>query len=170
MDLPEQVSTQRLLLRLVTPDEAKAALAGRRDPSWHPDYPRKDDLDAFSMVQGTSWDPRHIVRGWDGLVCGGIGFYGPPETAPDGAPEAEVGYGLVSEARGHGLATEALRALLAETDELGVRVRARVEPENTASIRVLTKCGFTELRAPSEDGELVLARRVVRLRLTDGLS
>lgn len=37
---------------------------------------------------------------------------------PDGVLEAEVGYGLISEARGHGLATEALRGLLAETDEL----------------------------------------------------
>lgn len=99
---------------------------------------------------------RHIVRG--ATTLGGIGFYGPPEPAADGVLEAEVGYGLVAEARGWGFATEALRALLVETDRLGVRVRASVEPGNTASVRVLAKCGFTELRGSNEDGELVMGR------------
>ena len=43
------------------------------------------------------WGPRHVV--WEQLAVGSIGFYGPPT---DG--EVEVGYGLVGEARGHGLA------------------------------------------------------------------
>ncbi len=65
---------------------------------------------------------------------------------------------MVEEAHGYGFATEALRAVLAETDAAGVRVRASVEPTNAASIRVLAKCGFTELRGSTEDGELVMAR------------
>jgi predicted acetyltransferase len=69
-----------------------------------------------------------------------------------------VGYGLVADARGHGVATEALRGLLAEADRLGVRIRASVLPENAPSIRVLAKCGFTELRGSNESGELVMAR------------
>ena len=97
-----------------------------------------------------------MVRGATAL--GSIGFFGPPEPAPDGVLEAEVGYGLVEEARGWGFATEALTALLVETDRAGVRVRASVEPENKASIRVLAKCGFTELRGSNEDGHLVMAR------------
>jgi RimJ/RimL family protein N-acetyltransferase len=161
MELPDLVTTRRLRLRVITSSEARAALDGHRDPSWHPDYPRKDDLDAMSLVRGHSWSVREVIRGWDGLVCGTIGFYGPPEVLDDESLEAEVGYGLVEEARGHGLATEALAAMLAETDALDVRVRARVLPENAASIRVLAKCGFTDLRAPSEDGELVLARPVL---------
>ena len=64
----------------------------------------------------------------------------------------------MADARGHGAATEALRSLLAETDRLGVRVRASVSPENAASVRVLAKCGFTVLRGANEDGELVMAR------------
>jgi RimJ/RimL family protein N-acetyltransferase len=141
-------------------------LAGRRQPSWHPDYPRKDDLDAISMIDADaspvalSWAPRHVVRASDGLVCGSVGFFGPPQAGADGVPEAEVGYGLVEEARGHGAATEAVQGLLAETDRLGVRVRAAVTPENRASIRVLAKCGFTELRGADEDGNLVMARPV----------
>ncbi|HEX7739808.1 MAG TPA: GNAT family N-acetyltransferase [Marmoricola sp.] len=162
MALPDVVSTHRLRLVLVTADEARAGLAGERRPEWHPDYPRQDDLDAFSMVRGPDpWGPRHIVRGWDGLVCGSIGFHGPP-VERDGVPETEIGYGLVAEARGHGLASEAVTALLALTDAEGVRIVASVEPENAPSIRVLAKCGFTELRAPTDDGLLVLARPLPR--------
>lgn len=157
--IPETVTTRRLRLRLVSPDEARQAFGGERRPEWHADYPREDDLDAFSMIHDVdAWGPRHVVRGWDGLVCGSIGFFGPPDEAADGVPETEVGYGLVAEARGHGLVTEALAALLVETDRLGVRIRASVLPENTQSIRVLAKCGFTELRGPSDEGELVFAR------------
>ena len=153
------VSTARLRLPVIGPDEARAMLAGRREPTWHPDYPRQDDLDAASMITTpSSWAPRHIVRALDGLVVGSIGFFGPPATATDGVIEAEVGYGLVPEARGHGAATEALRGLLVETDRIGVRVRAAVAPDNAPSIRVLAKAGFTQLRGSDEDGNLVMVR------------
>lgn len=156
--LPVELTTLRLRLPVVTPDEAADMLAGRRRDGWHSDYPRPDDLDAATMVRpGETWGPRHIVRVFDNLVVGGIGFFGPPDLDGE-VPEAEVGYGLVSYARGHGAATEALRGLLAETDAVGVRVRASVQPANRASIRVLAKCGFTELRGSDEDGNLVMAR------------
>jgi ribosomal-protein-alanine N-acetyltransferase len=159
MSLPAEVRSPRLRLPLVTPDERDDMLAGRRRPTWHPDYPREDDRDAASLVRADPdpWGPRHVVREVDGLVVGCIGFYGPPAPV-DGTPEAEVGYGLVEEARGHGAATEALGALLAETDRVGVRVRAAVEPANAVSIRVLAKAGFTELRGSDEEGQLVLVR------------
>ena len=165
-DLPEVVASPRLRLELVTPDEAADMLAGRRRDHWEPSYPREDDRDAASMVRAgnphPTWGPRHVVRAFDGLVVGSIGFFGPPEPAGDGGVEAEVGYGLVESARGHGAATEALKALLAETDRLGVRVRASVLPENEPSIRVLAKCGFTELRGANDQGELVMARPLPR--------
>lgn len=162
------VTTPRLRLELVTPDEAARMRAGGREPSWHSDYPRQDDLDAISMLpeagpaDDLSWSPRHIVRAYDGLVVGSIGFFGPPGSAPDGMPEAEIGYGLVEDARGRGVATEAVTGLLAHTDRLGVRVRASVEPDNSASVRVLAKCGFTELRGSDDEGNLVMARPLPR--------
>jgi ribosomal-protein-alanine N-acetyltransferase len=159
VSLPRSVSTERLTLELITPAEAALMLAGGRDPRWHPDYPRKGDLFAASLVRGDDpWGPRHIVRTFDALVFGSIGFLEPPAPAPDEVPEVEMGYGLVSDARGRGVATEAVRALLVLTDALGVRVRAAVSPDNSASIRVLAKCGFTELRGGNEEGELVMAR------------
>ena len=155
--IPDVVTSERLRLLLWTADEAADIRAGRSREGWHRDYPRPDDSDAATLYQpGDPWAPRHIVRGRTAL--GSIGFFGPPQPGPDGALEAEVGYGLVEEARGWGFATEALRALLAETDRAGVRVRASVEPGNAASIRVLAKCGFTELRGSNENGELVMAR------------
>lgn len=157
MTLPDVIASERLRLALWTPEEADEILAGAHRDGWHRDYPRRDDRDAATMYRpGDPWGPRHIVRGTTAL--GSIGFYGPPEVAPDGTPEVEVGYGLVDEAHGWGFATEALAAVLGETDRAGVRVRASVAPENTASIRVLARCGFTELRGSNEDGHLVMAR------------
>jgi len=156
------VTTPRLRLELITPDEAASMRAGHREPTWHADYPRQDDLDAISMINASSgdlsWSPRHVVRAYDGLVVGSIGFFGPPSPAADGVLEAEIGYGLVGEARGRGVATEAVAGLVAAADRIGVRVRASVEPDNTASVRVLAKCGFTELRGADDEGNLVMAR------------
>jgi len=158
--LPAEVVTERLRLLLWTREETADIVAGRHRPHWHPDYPRQDDRDAATLWrEDDPWGPRHLVRGR--TVLGSVGFFGPPTPSPQGedAPaEAEVGYGLVPEARGWGFATEALRALLVETDRAGVKVRASVQPDNRASIRVLAKCGFTELRGADEEGNLVMAR------------
>ena len=89
--------------------------AGRRRPEWHADFPRTDDVDAATLwADGDPWGPRSIVRGQ--TVLGSIGFFGPPAPADDGVPEAELGYGLVPEARGWGFATEALTAMLEAAD------------------------------------------------------
>jgi len=151
------VTSERLVLPLWDARTVAAIRTGDRLDGWHRDFPREDDRDAASLWhEGDPWAPRSIVRGATAL--GSIGFFGPPSPADDGVLETEVGYGLVAEAWGWGFATEALRALLAHTDEAGVRIRASVAPENARSLRVLAKSGFTQLRGPSEEGELVLAR------------
>lgn len=146
-------------LRLVLWDAATVAAlrSGDRLPGWHPGFPRKDDVDASSLWRdGDPWGPRSIVH--DGLAVGSIGFFGPPQPAADGVLEAEVGYGLVPDARGLGLATEALLAVLGPVDRAQVRLRASIAPDNAASLRVVAKTGFTELRGTNEDGELVFVR------------
>jgi RimJ/RimL family protein N-acetyltransferase len=154
MSLPERIETARLRLIPVTPDDAADMRAGRRQERWHPDYPRRDDVDAASLVRPGDtghWGPRHVVLGH--RAVGSIGCFGVPE---DG--ETEVGFGLVPDVRGQGVATEALRGLLTATDAAGVRLRASVVPANTASLRVLARCGFSELRGSTDAGELVMAR------------
>lgn len=152
--------TARLTLPLITPAQAADLRAGVRHPSFAPGFPRPDDIDAASLARPDDpWGPRLVVRSNDGLVCGTIGFFGAPQERDD-APEVEVGYGLVPDARGRGVASEALAALLAVADRAGVRVRARVAPDNSAGLRVLARSGFTQLRETTPDGELVMVRPV----------
>lgn len=153
------VRTERLVLPLWTAADVAAIRGGTRTRGneslgeWHRDFPRRDDVDAASLWRkGDVWGPRSIVRGV--TVLGSIGFFGPPDAD---AGEVEVGYGLVPEAQGWGFATEALQGLLAELGP-GIAVRASIRPENAASLRVVAKCGFTQLRGTTEDGELVMVR------------
>jgi ribosomal-protein-alanine N-acetyltransferase len=157
MRLPDVVETERLRLPLWTAEDVAAIGGGERRAGWHPEFPREDDVDAASMWrEDDPWSSRSITRA--DVVVGSIGFFGPPTAAADGVAEVEVGYGLVEDARGLGYATEALTAVVSAAEATGARVRASVLPDNDASIRVLAKCGFTELRGSTEDGELVMAR------------
>lgn len=158
---PVGVTTERLQLVLWDEATVTAIRSGERLPGWHADFPREDDRGAATLWRdGDPWGPRSIVSRKQQLVIGSIGFFGPPEPADDDVPEVEVGYGLVAQARGYGLATEALGALLARADAAGVRVRASIAPDNTASLRVAAKARFTGVRGSNEDGELVLVRPV----------
>lgn len=58
----------------------------------------------------------------------------------------EVGYSVIGERRGNGVATEALRALVREGFERAQlqRIRAFCVPENASSRRVLENAGFSE--------------------------
>lgn len=154
---PVGVVTARLRLVLWDAPTVAAIREGDRRSDWHPDFPREDDVAAASLWrEGDPWGPRSILH--EGRIVGSIGFFGAPEPAADGVPEVEVGFGLVASARGLGLATEALAALLQRADLAGARVRAAVAPANAASLRVLAKAGFTGLRGANEDGEMVLVR------------
>jgi RimJ/RimL family protein N-acetyltransferase len=81
-----------------------------------------------------------IILDEDDVALGGVGFHSPPNA--DG--EVEVGYGVAVAARGRGVATRALAALLA-LDLPGVRtIVAETDLDNVASHRVLTRNGFVE--------------------------
>ena len=81
-----------------------------------------------------------VVRRVDGAVVGSCGYRGPP--SPAGI--VEIAYGVNSEYRGQGYATEAAAALTSYAFDTGqVRVVcAHTLPEENASTRVLSKCGF----------------------------
>lgn len=156
--MTDPLRTARLTLPLVTPAQAADLRAGVRHPNFAPGFPRTDDIDAASTARaGDPWGPRLVVRSNDGLVCGTIGCFAPPEEV-EGVLEVEVGYGLARDARGRGVASEALAALIALADRAGVRMRASVAPDHAAGLRVLAKAGFTQLRATTDDGDLVMVR------------
>lgn len=150
--LPVVIETRRLRLVVLTEVAAQAVVRGDRSPDWHDEFPSSDDRDAASMVgripagARAGWSCRHVQRVADGKIIGTIGFKGPPARVEDRI-EVEVGYGLVPSARGAGLATEALAAIVAATDRAGVEVIATVDADNAASLRVLDKCGFALIGA-----------------------
>jgi RimJ/RimL family protein N-acetyltransferase len=74
----------------------------------------------------------------DGAVAGTISRW-----RDEGLDAPEVTYWLGREFWGRGLATEALRAFLAELPDR--RLYGRASATNPGSMRVLEKCGFTPL-------------------------
>lgn len=141
-----------LTLELATRGVAKRITRGRRDsradPPWAPGYPMEGDqraclayLRQLPVIGGSS---RSQPFGYyqillSGQVVGGIGFHGPPR---DGL--VEVGYGVVPSMRGQGVATEALRTVLALAGgyEQVRRVCGRTTPDNVASQHVMLSAGM----------------------------
>jgi len=121
---------------LAGPEVSAEFLARLKEPA--PPDPWKD---GFAIL--------HLA---DNRVIGLCGFSGPPSV--EGA--VEIAYGVAPGYQNRGLAGEAAQELIAYALASGqVRtVRAHTLPENNASTRVLTRCGFVrtgEVRHP-EDG------------------
>jgi len=106
------------------------------------------------------WLARALVLREAGAVVGHAGFHGPPGVNGPAQPDAvEVGYTVFPPHRGKGLATEAVRALIAWARERGVhRLYASVGPGNEPSLAIVRKLGFVQTgeQWDEEDGrELV---------------
>ncbi|MCS0603234.1 GNAT family N-acetyltransferase [Streptomyces sp. LP11] len=100
--------------------------------------PEEDrDPDAFAdwwrRLLATDAVPRTVLA--DGRVVGSTAVYGEPGGR-------EVTYWIDRACWGRGVATAALRALLAEVPDRPLYARAAAD--NTGSLRVLEKCGFRE--------------------------
>jgi GNAT superfamily N-acetyltransferase len=112
------IVTRRLLMVQLGVEEAVALVDGRggNDRPWAPGYPDDGALMAAGFVMTAAQHGRdlgpygtyEIIRRSDGAVIGAAGFQG----QPDDTGSVRVGYGIAESARGHGYATEALRALL----------------------------------------------------------
>jgi RimJ/RimL family protein N-acetyltransferase len=145
-----RIETERLCLHQLEVEEARRLLRGVAAPErpWVADYPIQGTLiavEAFVRAVDSGARPGlygvyQLVRSVDSRVIGDIGFHGPPDR--DGA--VTVGYGLAASARGHGYATEALRALaawaLAQPEV--ARVEADTTHANLPSQRVMERAGM----------------------------
>ncbi|WP_217246198.1 GNAT family N-acetyltransferase [Streptomyces sp. AC602_WCS936] len=143
------IDAERLTLQGVTPAAATDLAAGGDGGfAWVEGGPYQGTRDAAGMllkayeagVHRPEWGVFVLVRRDDGRAVGGMGFH----AAPDEDGRVEVGYDLAEAARGHGYATEGLRALSAwalARDEV-TSVFATTEPDNTASQAVITRAGF----------------------------
>ncbi|MGP2439105.1 GNAT family N-acetyltransferase [Streptomyces sp. JW3] len=151
------VHAERLTLEGITPAAASdLALGGDGGFRWLEGGPIDGTREGAGLVvkayeggvHRPEWGMYALVRRTDGLTVGAMGFHGVPDE--DG--RVEVGYDLVEGARGHGYATEALRALSARAlarPEVS-RVFAVVEPDNHASRAVLGRAGFTRVARDDE--------------------
>ncbi|HTM00319.1 MAG TPA: GNAT family N-acetyltransferase [Candidatus Omnitrophota bacterium] len=168
MTEPIQLQTERLLLIASTPAIARAEatdrgelarlLGARIHEAWPPgenDQEGRDYLcrqleehpEAVGFL-GWSWLVRPDAAAPERrpLLIGGGGFKGPPDA--DGT--IEIGYSIVEEYYGRGLATEAVGATLAWAfgDPRVRRVVAETLPELRPSQRVLEKSGFVRTEEP----------------------
>jgi RimJ/RimL family protein N-acetyltransferase len=96
------------------------------------------DIDSgAAAVMPTVW---LVVRRADGRILGDLGTHGPPDS--EGC--VEIGYALAPAARGKGIGTAAVAALvgrLAAVPEIR-RITAVTGAQNTASRRLLERQGF----------------------------
>ena len=96
------------------------------------------DIDSgAAAVLPTVW---LVVRRADGRIIGDIGTHGPPDS--EGC--VEIGYALAPSARGQGIGTAAVAALVRRLAAVpGIRqLTAVTGAENTASRRLLERQGF----------------------------
>ncbi len=135
------VPVSGLVLRLMPFAEVNRLLADGDQPGmlWHRQYPPSDTFAAALMIQprNGTWGIHQIIR--DRLVIGDVGFHGPP----DDRGRVEIGYHVVPELRGRGIATTAVRQILGIAWTGGARtISADTDRSNLASQRVLSHCGF----------------------------
>ena len=147
----QELCTARLRLRAWTTSAADLARLG----------------DIYGRTEVTRWlggpptlTPAEIVARWatvhdldqrfgcraielaDGSVAGTVLF----KPLPNGVGEVEVGWHLHPDAWGHGYATEAARAVIADGFESGLpEVYAVVRPGNEASLAVCRRLGMAPL-------------------------
>ena len=164
---PDPIGTERLLLRpstradaevfhrLWTERDARVPPWRRLDDDGHPTLAEvaaqiDDDRGLFTIVRRATGDP----LGYAGLVGRGHGTEAEPELV----------YELLRSAHGRGFATEAGAALVAWARGAGYRrLHSGARVWNVASLRVLGKLGFEEIRVDADPlyGDSV----VVELRL-----
>ncbi|GAB3661430.1 GNAT family N-acetyltransferase [Glycomyces tarimensis] len=152
-----RIEGERVELRELAADGAKRLLAGERESDWSRQYPFDGTKIAVGMLVAAMDDGRwkpgfgmyQIVRSEDALVVGDVGFH----AAPDENGMVEIGYELVPEARGEGLATDAVLTLVgwAMGREGVTRVEAETTIANTASQAVLARSGFEIVSTNGED-------------------
>lgn len=152
--------TARLHMRPLTPADAAAFRAMT-------DHPSITGAVNFLPMPFTLADAEALLRSaedecfwgvWDSATGTLVGTVG---THRHGAAEIEIGYWFAAEARGRGLAHEAVAAILQGLDEHrpGHRIIAECRPENAASWRLLERLGF---QPTGTDGERQGRKRLAR--------
>ena len=155
-NLPTEFTSERLLLRRYQSSDSAMFYQMLRDngehlyeflPSFLIDVRGEDDVKTWFDKQGAEWDAHNlfIFGVWEKVtgVYVGESYLANPDWE---VPRIEVGYFLVKEFTGKGYATESANAAIRYAfEQLKVlRIDLRCAADNTASIRVAERCGFTQ--------------------------
>ncbi len=170
LDLPDQIETERLIIRAPRPGDGPPLAEAVRDSQahlqpWMPWAQRvasPEEYEALVREGIARWTRREdfwmmLIRKADGRWIGGSGLHDPEWDVP----RFEIGYWVRADEEGKGYISEAVRAI---TDFAFVTLRAerleiRCDALNRRSRAVAERCGFTlegrlrrDTRAPG--GEL----------------
>lgn len=149
-----ELETERLRLYITSQSEMEKIIERQTDEEIRKAYQEMLDGYLAHPEQG-EWYAIWLVTRHDGVQVGDLSFKGLNE---DGS--AEIGYGIIDEFQGQGYATEAVKAAVNwALKQVGVlRVEAETEQDNTASQRVLAKCGFVPSGIMGEEGPRYVRR------------
>jgi len=138
-----EIRTKRLLLRPFRETDIADFFAIYGDPEamkYWSTLPHRSQAETAELVRGTMRanpdEHAEFAIEFEGRVIGKAGFWNAPE----------IGFILHPSYWRKGFAQEAVRGLIGYGfDQLGLdRITADVDPDNTASLRLLTKLGFVE--------------------------
>lgn len=119
------------------------------DGALPPDFVARRALDNLAQGAAEFWcNTFYIVRTSDDCIVGACGFKHPPERA-----RTDIGYGVAPSCRGHGVATAAVVELLRLAFDSGevTEVLAEVNPNNTASTRLVERLHFERVGEETDD-------------------
>ena len=170
MQRPPNITTERLLLVALLPDDIEAlvvrdmsrftTLTGFRFP---PDNPDIGDLSwHLKAIQSDDrhlpWRMRVIVERSSNAVVGSINLKGPPNAAGD----VEIGWGLIENFRGRGYATEASAAVIkwAQQQPGVCSISTTIPHDNYPSQRVAGRLGL--MRTSETRRDLPVWQRTLR--------
>jgi ribosomal-protein-serine acetyltransferase len=155
-DLPSEFTSERLVLRRYRHADSSTyyhALRNNREhlneflPSFLADLQAEEEVKSWFDKQNAEWEAHNlfIFGAWEKAtgVYVGEAYLANPDWD---VPRIEVGYFLLNEFTGKGYATEAANAAIRVAFERlkVMRIDLRCNADNTASIQVAKRCGFTQ--------------------------
>ena len=167
-----RVETERLILRGHTLDDFPAIRDMWADPQvtkFIGGKPRPEEECWLKFLRATAFWV-HLGYGYwiveekvSGAIVGEVGFGEfKRDISPSNRGEPDIGWVLATRFHGKGYGYEAAAAAIAwgDANAIASPMSCIVKPDNTASIRIAEKCGFTETtRTPYHGEEVVLLHR-----------
>lgn len=142
------IETKRLKIYPASREQMEAYIAAETDAELKKAYTEML-LGCLQNPNQWEWYAMWMIEQRDGTYIGDLCFKG---LGANGV--VEIGYGILEECQGQGYATEAVGAAVNwALQQPGVtRVEAETAPDNSASQRVLEKCGFLPSGTLGEEG------------------